>query len=277
MKRILVPCDFSPPAINAFQFALNIAIKSGGEIYMIYVVELPVLHDTTLMPVLSIEQGYMNDLKEKTEKKFNDLVKSYDRKAVMITTEVVFGVVTTMIIDYAKAKDIDVIVIGSHGASGAREFFVGSNAEKIVRKSSVPVFVVKTLYSSDIKRIVLPYTFETDDQQDFIARVITLQKFFQAQLHIVWINTPGAFYRDLHTLKRMDTFAKRYGLQNFEIHTFSDVNERDGIINFTDTINGDLIAMGTHGGQRIAYLLSQTVTEGVVNHVKWPIWTYLVK
>jgi nucleotide-binding universal stress UspA family protein len=277
MRKILVPCDFSAPAINAFRFALNIASKSGGLIHMIYVVELPVLHDTMLMPVLSIERDYMEDLKGKTEEKFKALVKKCDRVGVKVETEVVFGTVNMMITDYAKTRNFDIIVMGSHGASGVKEFFIGSNAEKIVRTSSVPVFVVKDMYDNKIERIVFPYAFETDNQKEFVAKVVDLQKFFEAHIHLVWINSPGVFYRDLDRVKRMGTFVKKYDLQNFTIHTFSDLNEREGIINFTDMVNGNLVAMGTHGRRGIAHLLTGSTTEGVVNHVKCPIWTFVIK
>jgi nucleotide-binding universal stress UspA family protein len=277
MKKILVPCDFSKPAVNAYRFALSMAAISGGIIHLIYIVEMPVLHDTALMPVLSIEQDFMDDLKAKAERNFQKLIDKYKTNGGKTRTEVVFGSVTKMIIDYANAKNMDVIVMGSHGASGIREFFVGSNAEKVVRTSPVPVLVLKDLYDNRIERIVFPYVPEMDDQRELVAKVVSVQNFFKAHVDLVWINSPGVFYRDLDMLKRMGAFAKRYRLKNFTIHVFNDLNEREGIINFTETINADIVAMGTHGRRGIAHLLSGSVTEAVVNRVRWPIWTYVVK
>jgi hypothetical protein len=167
--------------------------------------------------------------------------------------------------------------MGSHGASGVKEFFVGSNAEKIVRNSPVPVFVLKDFYDGEIKRIVFPYTPEADDQKHLVQKVVNLQKFFRAHIDIVWVNSPGIFYRDIDMLKRMRDFTKRYGFKNFAIHIFNDLNEREGILNFTDTVNADLIVMGTHGRKGLLHLLSGSVAESVVNHVKWPIWTCVMK
>ena len=56
MKKILVPCDFSKQAINAYRFALDIAAQSKGTILLLHVIELPVLHDSVLMPVLNFEE-----------------------------------------------------------------------------------------------------------------------------------------------------------------------------------------------------------------------------
>jgi nucleotide-binding universal stress UspA family protein len=277
MKKILVPCDFSRPAVNAYRFALKVAEKSKGVINLIHVIELPILHDTMLMPVLSIEKSFMDDMKIKTERNFKKLIEKYETKRVKVKSTVVFGAVSRMIADYATAKSMDVIVMGSHGASGIREFFIGSNAEKIVRTSRVPVFVLKDFYNHPIERIIFPYSHETDELKDLVKEVINLQRFFKAHMEVVWINTPGIFYPDIYILKRMKEFARRYKLRDFTIHVFNDLNERDGIINFTDHINGDLIVMGTHGRKGIAHLLSGSTAEKVVNHVKWPIWTYVIK
>jgi nucleotide-binding universal stress UspA family protein len=277
MKKILVPCDFSRPAINAFRFALKIAEKSKGVVHLVHVIELPLLHDTMLMPVLSIEKDFMDSMKIKTEKNFQKLVEKYEAKGVKVKSEVVFGTVSRMIADYVTAKNMDVIVMGSHGVSGIKEFFVGSNAEKIVRISPVPVFVLKDFYNHPIEKIIFPYSHETDEQKDLVKEVNDLQKFFKAHIEVVWINTPGVFYPDISILKRMTEFGKRYKLRDFTIHVFNDLNEREGIINFADHINGDLIVMGTHGRKGIAHVISGSTTESVVNHVKWPIWTYVVK
>jgi nucleotide-binding universal stress UspA family protein len=52
MKKIIVPCDFSEQAVSAFRVALDIATESKGEVHLIHIIELPVMHDTVLMPVL---------------------------------------------------------------------------------------------------------------------------------------------------------------------------------------------------------------------------------
>ena len=110
MKKILVPCDFSKPAINAYRFALKSIAKSGGIVHLIYIVEMPVMHDTMLMPVLSVEQDVMDDLTAKAKKNFQKLVDKYEARGVKIRTEVFFGSLTNTIIDYARAKRMDVII-----------------------------------------------------------------------------------------------------------------------------------------------------------------------
>jgi len=278
MKKILVPCDFSKPSIGAFHSALDIAAQiKGSSVYLLNVIELPVLHDTVLMPVLNFEQELLNELKAKAEATMNKIIQKSKVGEVKVIADVKFGATFAMLLRYIPEHDIDLVVMGSHGASGAREIFIGSNAEKIVRKSPVPVLVVKDYEKLKIKSIVFPNTLDTEHQEDLTMKVKALQNFFEAQLHIVWINTPLNFTPDTVTLKRLEAFAKRFMLENYQLHVFNHTDEEEGILAFTNLINADLIAMATHGRRGIGHLLNGSLAEDVVNHSRNMVWTYSLK
>ena len=156
MKKILVPCDFSKPAINALKFALDIAERSRGSVILAHVIELPVMYDTTLMPALYFEEQLLEDLKKKAVAQFKKIIEKNKREQVKIFSHVEFGPISRRILDMIVAQSIDIVIMGSHGASGLREYFIGSNAEKIIRKSPVPVVVTKDYYEGPIKNIVFP-------------------------------------------------------------------------------------------------------------------------
>jgi nucleotide-binding universal stress UspA family protein len=277
MKKILVPCDFSEQAVNAFRFALDIAKQSKGEVHLVNVIELPVMHDTVLMPVLSFEESLLKELQAKADKSFKKLEGKYVNAGQKIISKVLFGATSRMILDYIAAEGIDLVVMGTHGASGVREFLIGSNAEKIVRNAPVPVLTIKKYCKpSSIKSIVFPNTLDTEAQEDLVMKVKALQSFFKAKIHLVWINTPTNFTRDKITLKRLDTFAKRFMFTDYTINVYNDPYEETGVINFTQDKEADMIAMGTHGRKGLAHILSGSVAEDVVNHVECPIWTYIL-
>lgn len=277
MKKLLVPCDFSTYSMNAFQFALDAASKSNGTVHVLHVIELPVMHDTVLMPVLSFEQDLMNELKEKAEKQFTVNNKKYNKDGVRIISEVRFGKVSTVIRQYTDEHAIDVIIMGSHGASGIREFLIGSNAEKIVRQAAVPVLVVKGFYKGPVKHIVFPNTLETEEQEDLVMKVKELQSFFDAHLHIVWINTPLNFTSDTVTRKRLEQFAKRYQFKNYTISVRNDIEAETGILEFAKSIDASMIAMGTNSRKGVAHLLYGSLTEAIVNHSDLLVWSYTLK
>lgn len=277
MKKILVPCDFSTPAVNAYRFALDIAAQSKGTIHLLHVIELPVLHDTVIMPVLNFEQELLKDLKQNAETQFKKIADKYKSGDVKVTSTIQFGSVFRVVEDFIKKESIDLVLMGSHGATGAREFLIGSNAEKMVRKSPVPVLVMKDHYKGPIKNIVFPNTMDTENQEDLVMNVKALQYFFKAHLHLVWINTPLNFTSDTITHERLKAFAKRFMLKDFTISIFNHTDEERGIIEFSNSIKGDLIAMGTHGRKGISHLVNGSLAEDVVNHYKGLVWTYSLK
>jgi nucleotide-binding universal stress UspA family protein len=277
MKKILVPCDFSKPAINAYRFALDVVQQSKGTVHLLHVIELPVLHDTVLMPVLSFEEQLLKDLKENAETRFEKITAKYRKDGVKVIFKTQFGNVSRMIQDYIEKESIDMVLMGSHGASGVREFFLGSNAEKMVRTSPVPVLVMKDYFKGPIKNIVFPNSLETEDQEDLVMKVKALQSFFKAHLHLVWINTPLNFTCDSETNERLQAFAKRFMLRDYTISIFNHTDQEGGILEFTSSVKGDLIAMGTHGRRGISHLINGSLAEDVVNHNRGLVWTCSLK
>ncbi len=276
MKNLLVPCDFSKPAGNAFRIALDLAAKSKGTVHLLNVIELPAIHDPIFMPVIAMEKEFMKELQEKTNKQFDRLVTRYTAKGATVKTHTVFGAPSRMIVDFARKKSIDTIVMGTHGASGLREYFIGSNAEKIVRLARVPVLITRNYSKRPIKNIVFPNNLDTENQGALIDKVKELQAFFKAKIHIVYVNTPINFTADNITMERLKQFARRFGFKNYTLNIYNYPFEESGILHFTESIKGDLIAMGTHGRKGIERLLNGSLAEDVVNHAKLPIWTYTI-
>ncbi|MFM9074319.1 MAG: universal stress protein [Bacteroidota bacterium] len=74
MSKILVPCDFSGQAMDAFRFAIELAQPETDEVELLHIIELPVLNDTTLMPTLSFEAEYMKEAAEQARKNFQRMI-----------------------------------------------------------------------------------------------------------------------------------------------------------------------------------------------------------
>jgi nucleotide-binding universal stress UspA family protein len=230
-----------------------------------------------LMPVLNFEEQLLKDLRVSAEDRFKKLTDKYPTGDVNVKFTVQFGSVSRMIQDYIEKESVDLVLMGSNGATGMREFFIGSNAEKIVRNAPVPVLVMKNYYKGPIKNIVFPNTLDTEHQEELTMKVKALQSFFKAHLHIVWINTPINFHSDTVTRARLQAFAKRFMLKDYTVSIFNQTDEEKGIVEFANTVKGDLIAMGTHGRKGISHLISGSLAEDLVNHYKGLIWTYSLK
>ncbi len=278
MKRILIPTDFSASALQAFLFGLEISSKASSELVVLHVLDMP-LHFTSDLDGFdySYEASVIKDLEDKARNMFEVWKKKYVKENTRVKLRVLQGPIAFTIEHYIAKNKIDLVVMGTQGASGLKEFFVGSNTEKIVRYSKVPVIAVrKSVKLSAIKNIVVPTELKLN-RTAFIKEVVALQKFFSAKIHLVYVNTPVHFKasRVLNGLAK--DFVKHHKLKNCETHITNDLYEQDGIIAVAAQIPKSMIAMATNSRRGLAHFLMRSIAEDVVNHVECPIWTYTNK
>jgi len=271
MKKILVPCDFSDTALQAFRYACEIATVSKGEIFLLNIIELPSIHTSLFVPVQAYESVFLKGLKLKAHKNFEKMKEKWAGKVkVHLTLEQ--GSVTSAIKKFVDKKRIDLIVMGTHGSSGIKEYAIGSNTEKIVRTSKVPVIAIKKSVSiSSIKNLILPT--KIDASKKLITSIKALQSLLKAHLHLLYVNTPSNFVSDRFTEPKLIELARQNQLKNCSIHIYNDIDEEEGITNFSAKFKNRMIAMSTHGRTGINRLMTGSITEDVVNHIDCPIWT----
>jgi len=277
--KVLVPVDFSEESINAFRFALDLTARSGGEIGLLYIVPLPVLQDSPRMPVERYRGALVEELKSVAHFRFYQLIQEYNAENSRISADVLMSShIHQTITAHASKNHFDIVVMGTKDASGIREWLIGSITEKVVRTCPVPVIAVKEYTTGiGIKDIVFPNLLDIENQGDLVARIKDLQGFFQAKLHIVWINTPTVFKSDVAIRRRLHQFATMHKLQDYTISVFDYSTEEEGIREYARQFKGALIAMGTRGLRGVARLFSGSIAEEVVNHAQYPVWTYCTK
>lgn len=146
LKKILCPSDFSENAQYALQYAIHLMSKDDeATLYMIHVVDNrvfdyngPIYEQEPYITKIALDQS----TREQLEKKLLALVPEEIQNRV--ETIISFGIPFLEIIMAARNKDIDLIVIGTHGRTGIAHMLIGSVAEKVVRKAPCPVLSVKS-------------------------------------------------------------------------------------------------------------------------------------
>jgi nucleotide-binding universal stress UspA family protein len=143
LHRILVPTDFSKWSQNALTYGVAFAERFGADIHLLHVVQdlaLFIPEAVMLAPPLTppIEQ-FVTAARAALERVVTELA----LPAVRIHPEVAEGVPFDEIIRCARARDIDLIVMGTHGHTGLAHMLLGSVAEKVVRKAPCPVLTVR--------------------------------------------------------------------------------------------------------------------------------------
>lgn len=274
MKKILVPTDFSEQAENALKVAAQIARKHDCEIYLLHILEIP-LHKVD--PLNSY-----NDLPEAVffmklaHKKFETLTNKEYLKGLVIYETVDFHEIFKGIFHVCEKHDIDLIIMGSNGASGLKEMLIGSNTEKVVRTSKTPVLVVKKEHESfGVDHFVFASDFKDESKFSF-SKALEFAHLLDAKIYLLMVNTPNKFITSDVANKRMKDFANDFSYPKISLNIYNDLNIEKGIMNFSHSINADLIGMSTHGRQGISHFFNGSVSEDLVNHAKRPVITFKI-
>ncbi len=164
MKRILVPVDFSATSIKAFQFAIDIASKSGGSVLLYHL--YAAARNTT--PGLLVSPGeYNKQLALTSLKKLKRFKKQIlkDPMAVVVSTIVGRSPVVGNILLFSQKHHIDLIVMGTQGATGLKKITMGSNASKVMEKTKVPVLLIPEKFQWKLpENVVFTTAFKRTDR-----------------------------------------------------------------------------------------------------------------
>lgn len=276
MKRILVPVDFSKEAEAAARVAATIAKKTKSEIFLVHMLELPVTTiDPAEMNTISSEPQIIYFMKL-AHKKFETFKKLPFLKGIRVVETVQFQHAFSGIIDESIKNKIDLIVMGSQGASGLQEMFIGSNTEKVVRKSTVPVLVIKkNIKNFDIKSIVFASDFNKESKSTF-QRVINFANIFDAKINLLYVNTIHNFNTSDIIEKRIVKFMKDFDFSDYTTNIYNDISIEKGILSFGRKINADLIALNTHGRSGLSQLFNGSVGQELANHALRPVVTFKI-
>lgn len=281
MKRILVPCDFSAAAKHAFQFAVEMAAATGGRVFVLKIMQVPTVFGNG-MPGQPLEAtdplAMIDEWIAYSEKEFEKLKSKTARGSARAELLLETGYVNDVIRDVITREKIDLVIMGTDGASGLKEFFIGSHTEKIVRASPVPVMAIHGPFHLDwVKNIVFPTTMELD-QKRLVEQIKALQRLFGAVIHLLYVNGfPFSLESEEEAERKLEDYALFYGLKDYTVHVSRGLNVQEGILKYARRIPNSIIAMGTHGHKGLAHITEGSVAEDVVNHLTEPVWTYVMQ
>ena len=273
MKNILVPTDFSENCNKAAELSIEMAKLYDAEIHFFHLIHTPV--DWVKLDKLK-EKRFPETLKQigAAKSALRELEKKAEKRNLKCRTFLEYQFETSNILKHSSHFHHDFIITGSIGTKGtARELF-GSNVEKIVRKSDVPVIVVKEdEVSFPFKNIVFVSDFVEDVSTAF-EHVISIAKKCNAHIRLLRINTKTDTNSIASGLNPIKKFLEKYpDLKNYSMYVNNEPSVETGIKTFLIHEPTDLIAMSTHGSTGFLSLFSKSIAEGVTNHSALPVMT----
>jgi len=277
MKKILVPVDFSAKSEEALKVAAKIARKINAEIYVLHLLDIPSseidMSDGTVIPKGPVAMI----LFEQTHERFDEFLDKDYLDNIPVYENVLTDAPVEGISEFANKKNIDFIVMGSHGTSGLEDFFVGSNTEKVVRSSKIPVLVVKESADKfNVDKVVIAAKFEGKHIKEF-HKIMDFLKIFDPEIYLLRINTISNFKSTKELEEIFDNFLKKVPeYKCLKPVIYDDYTVQEGIFNFADKIDAGLIALATRGRQGIMHFFGDSIAERVVNTAKRNILTIKV-
>jgi nucleotide-binding universal stress UspA family protein len=269
MKKILIPTDFTECANYATQYAFEIAKKLNCELEFLHVISTPV--DWVKVPFEN--EKLFPEILEHIRIAKNELSvlesKSKD-KNIKAKSSLVFNVGSENIASYINESEYELITIGSHGSSGIKEKLIGSNTQKVIRSSSIPVLVVKKKPEKSFTNAVFISDFEDISKQAF-HKLTALADKINMRTQLLYVDTHSSIDTD-KTQSKMDkllSFCDRDEKCSKQIISAETIEK--GVQHYSKKENIDMVCICTHGKSGLKQLFSPSIAESIANHLELPL------
>jgi nucleotide-binding universal stress UspA family protein len=190
MKKIILPTDFSENAYNAILYALQLFNDEECTFYLLNTYT-PVLYDSEYMyynPTVSIDEVYKSNSKKGLERLQKRLTKEFKNPLHHFEKLSVFNFLTDEINEQIEEKDIDLVVMGTKGASGSKEILFGSQTVHTIKKAKCPVLAIPSEYDfKPLKSLLLPSDLSIGFKENQLKILKNIAFKSKATLHILHV------------------------------------------------------------------------------------------
>lgn len=273
MKQIIVAIDFSKTSLNALAYGIHFANKAGANLQMVWV------DNTTSEEV--VFEGFAHEERNEKVALLKELQEKYAKslKKAKLDFKTRKGKVYIEIAQQAKSTNADLIITGTHGVSGFEEFWIGSNAYRIVTNAPCPVITLRhDARVQDVKKIVIPIDSSQETRQK-IPVAAQLAQLCHSEVHILSLYSTNL--KSVH--KRVDNYAQQVidFFSERDIKYISAKDQSDNItrstIDYAESVHADLIAIMTEQETTTANIFLGPYAQQMVNHSPIPVLSMRAK
>ena len=283
-KQILFPTDENDGSEAPLDHALDIAAAHGATVHLLNVA------DTTRTSTTRIQGQIVDTLEQKGEEIVEEAADRAEQRGIDAITEVVQGEPYGTILEYADARDIDLIVMPTHGRQGLDRYLLGSTTERVVRRSDAPVLTIPLNADATIEypyRDVLVPTDGSDCADHALELGVDVATTEAAALHllsVISLTTLGAELgsvphattateRAEELIEDAVTFAEDAGIESVSGTVERDSSVSRAVLSYVDEQGIDLVVVGTHGRTGFDRYVLGSVAEQLVRTAPVPVLT----
>ncbi|MEM7008360.1 MAG: universal stress protein [Thermodesulfobacteriota bacterium] len=288
MKNILWATDGSPEAEKAYRYAKYLAAKSGADIIGVHVVPLSVhlLYENYKDSDSDLEE-WKSNIENNAALRFDKARKDLLRQSINFEGLILKGNPSEKIVEIARKRKADLIVMGKHGHGFLESMLAGSETKKVLKGSHIPVLAVKTNKSTAvIKNILVPIDL-TECSDSAVLSALELAQITGAKIRVIYVLRIDMYAQDIpasaldivisdsekNLSKRVSQIKKSYerrknSSKNIDIKTevTHGMGEGASISRYAKKSKTDVIVIHTHNRTGVRRLLLGSVTERVITH-----------
>ncbi len=275
MKKILFPTDFSETANNALVYALNLAENQNAELYVLHIYSAPIVNsgyspELVFTVYESIELGTFENFKDQIPA-IREIAEQHNLGHIPMKFILKEGFLVTNIQDIVKEENIDVVVMGTNGASGIDKVLFGSNTMNVISKIKTPVLCVPIdAEFKGIKSICFTTNFEEKDI-DTLYHMIEIAERYHAIVHCVNINNKD----ENESVEELKIWKERFNDEPVQFHIL--YNEKDAekaVLDFIDSNHIDLVASVARHKTFFEKIFGRSFTKKLTYHSKIPVYVF---
>ncbi len=272
LQKILVPIDFSETGMLALEHAGHMAGLAKADLILLHVLPVNQYHFEIPEPELHIEN--YDRVNAIVEERLNEAVESLrERHGVRARSLSAKGSVTREIIELANEEKVDLIVMGTHGAKGFEELFIGSNAHKVVSVAKCPVITVQTHVTRvGFTNIVLPIDRSVHSREK-VNIALRFADLYDAKIHILGLLENNEEHENdkLQIVLDQVQHAVEQANLRFSRQTVKGTNLAYEAMRFGPEVNADLIVIMTEQESSITGVFLGPRAKQIVNHSRIPV------
>jgi nucleotide-binding universal stress UspA family protein len=281
LDRLLVPLDFSGASDAALRRALDLARRTGAEVHCLHVVPgFEPAFDGDFAALPADERAFYQRVWAHAEAQLDARLEKARAQGVLLKRVLSYGLPSGVVLEYAAAQGVDLIVMGTHGRRGVRRFFLGSVAGEVLRRADVPVMVVPERAGarpllhvlaptdfSPVSRLALPVAAAVADLYGARLSLLNVLEPMPLLVGLAGLATIADLLPDLRPEAERDLAAlTRSGgpaLARAGCHVVEG-RAAEAVTGFAAAHGVDLVVMAKHGLHGVDRLLLGSVTERVV-------------
>ncbi len=275
MKNILFPTDFSDASLNAFVYALRIAKQWQAKVTTLHVFQRPEIRGAAHIP--NVMESFYNTIDLYEFENYRDAMpplreiaqkEGLEHLEIDHVLEEGDNTVKT-ILKIAKREEAELIVMGTTGAHGLKEIFLGSVAGEVLENAHCPVLAIPINGTFDgvIDNLAFTLNFQEDEKAG-LQEVLKFAKAFDAKVHCVHVD-----------LSHTETFSNRLeGMKtayaenkNIEFHSLDGTDLQHALSQYLTANHIDILAMVTHKRTWLQELFNYSKTKAMSYHTTTPV------